>query len=281
MKTRQVVRLILSVCVLLPLATHGAYFSQVMSHNPLLYYRLGESSGPTATDSSVNAYHGTYFGTNEFAQTGALLLDSNTAVRFRGDQGPARVDSPVTTFNPTAPWTITLWIKPENVGESKGIVSQKDGTGTGRSLIYQSYDGSGSYFASFLGGSEWGWGGGYISAFGTYLHLALVYNGSGGLQWYTNGLPAASHSGISAEAANGAFVIASFKDNSGPLRGTLDEVAIFQTALSSGQILDLYNSFDDPPIVPEPSTVFLLVVGGTLLWQRRRLLGRDESVAGG
>lgn len=172
-----------------------------------------------------------------------------------------------------------MWIKPEVVGESKGIVSQKDGSGTGRSLIMQSYDGMGSYFASFLGGTESGWGGGYITAFGTYLHLALVYNGSGGLQWYTNGLPAASYSGISAEAANGAFVIASFKDNTGPLRGTLDEVAIFQTALSSAQILDLYNSFDDPLPVPEPSTVLLLLAGAALVWQRCRLLSRNEPLA--
>jgi hypothetical protein len=257
----------------------SAYSSAVLADNPIVYYRLGEASGATATDSSVNANHGTYNttaslpnGQIDYSQTGALApIDTDTAVRFRGDTGTSFVDTPV-TINPTAAWTVEFWIKPEAVGESKGIVSQNNGTGTGRSLVYQDYDGSGSYFASNLGGTgPYGWGGGYITAFGTYLHLALVYNGAGGLQWYTNGVAAASHSGISAEAANGTLVIASFKDPSaqaglGFLRGTLDEVAIYTAALTSTDISEHYSA----AFVPEPSAALLLGSSGLLLIRRRR-----------
>ncbi len=285
MNYQQFVRLFLTLTLLAPLAVHASYFSEVIADNPTVYYRLGESSGPTASDSSGNANHGTYDstasvpnGTFNFSQTGALTMDPDTAVRFRGDIGTSFVDTPV-VIDPTAAWTIEFWIKPEVIGESKGIVSQNNGTGTGRALVQQAFDGSGSYFSSFIGGTEYGWGGGYISAFGTYLHLALVYNGSGGLQFYTNGVAALSHAGVTPEAANGTLVIASYKNPSGAagsgfLRGTLDEVAIYETALSGADILAHYIAFDDALAVPEPSTLFLLVTGGALVWRQRRKLLR-------
>jgi hypothetical protein len=253
------------------------YSSAVLADSPIVYYRLGEASGATATDSSGNANHGTYNttasvpnGQIDYSQTGALApIDTDTAVRFRGDIGTSFVDTPV-TINPTAAWTIEFWIKPEAVGESKGIVSQNNGTGTGRSLVYQAYDGSGSYFSSLLGGTDTGWGGGYISSFGTYMHLALVHNGSGGLQWYTNGVPANSGS-VTPEAANGTLVVASVKNPSGQaglqfLRGTLDEVAIYTAALTSTDISEHYSA----TFVPEPSAALLLGLSGLLLIRRRR-----------
>jgi hypothetical protein len=273
-----IIRLVVTLILLAPLAARADYVSEVLADNPTAYYRLGESSGTTAADSSGNANHGTYDTTTalpngliEFGQTGALPFDPDTAVRFRGDLGTSFVDTPV-VINPTAPWTIELWIKPENVGESKGIVSQNDGTGTGRALIYQSFDGSGSYFSSRFGGSDIGWGGGYITAFDTYLHLALVHDGSGGLQWYTNGIAAATGL-VTPEAANGTLVIASIKNpagqaGSGFLRGTLDEVAIYESALSAA---DIYRHF---VAIPEPSAISLVLVAlsgaAVVLRQRSR-----------
>lgn len=59
MNSRKFGRMLLAVAMLTPLVARASYFSQVMSHSPLLYYRLGEASGPTAYDSSGNGYHGT------------------------------------------------------------------------------------------------------------------------------------------------------------------------------------------------------------------------------
>ena len=62
-----------------------SYPSVVATDSPLVYYRLDESQGPTATDSSGNANNGTYSSSGvTYQQAGALVNDSDTAVSLSG-----------------------------------------------------------------------------------------------------------------------------------------------------------------------------------------------------
>ncbi|MCJ7692985.1 MAG: hypothetical protein MUO22_06170, partial [Sedimentisphaerales bacterium] len=61
----------------------AAYVDVVDALNPLGYWRLGESSGTTATD-RAGSYNGTYSGGVTLGTTGALSGDSDTAASFDG-----------------------------------------------------------------------------------------------------------------------------------------------------------------------------------------------------
>jgi len=65
------------------------YSDVVLAKGPVGYWRLGEASGPTATDASGNGYDGMYYGTPTFGQLGAILDDPDMAI---GCNGPASMD---------------------------------------------------------------------------------------------------------------------------------------------------------------------------------------------
>jgi hypothetical protein len=61
-------------------AALGHYPVEVLSDDPLIYWRLGESSGTTAADDSGNSRDGTYVNTPTLGVAGALAGDADTAV---------------------------------------------------------------------------------------------------------------------------------------------------------------------------------------------------------
>src|SRR5262245_25721454 len=60
------------------------YAKHVLSLNPVGYWRLGESKGPTAFDSSRHKHNGVYHGKLAFHQLGALKNDPDRAIGLRG-----------------------------------------------------------------------------------------------------------------------------------------------------------------------------------------------------
>ena len=65
----------------------SSYSANVLSDNPIGYYRLDESGGPSAFDSSLGGNTGTYSGTVVYGPPGALTPDSDPAVQFDGTTG--------------------------------------------------------------------------------------------------------------------------------------------------------------------------------------------------
>ena len=60
------------------------YDERVEIDDPIAYWRLGEVSGPTAFDETLNIIHGTYLGTPTLASTGLITDPVDTAVTFNG-----------------------------------------------------------------------------------------------------------------------------------------------------------------------------------------------------
>jgi hypothetical protein len=58
-----------------------SYAGRVLLDDPVGYWRLGESAGTSAADSSGNGFTGTYIGVYTLAQAGALV-DTDTSVSF-------------------------------------------------------------------------------------------------------------------------------------------------------------------------------------------------------
>lgn len=90
------------------------YAAEVMADSPLAYWRLGDPSGTTMTDSSGNSRHGTYIGSPTMQVAGALNSDPDTCVTFDGsnDRGNVTYGS---WMNPTT-LTLEAWIKTSATG---------------------------------------------------------------------------------------------------------------------------------------------------------------------
>src|SRR5262249_53557695 len=102
--------------------------SAILADGPLGYWRLDETSGTTAFDSSPNGYNGTFFGNVTLGVAGALLPDDHdSAARFGG--GGAQADVPFhPEFNLPNGFTIEAWAKPEATSGFHLIASYTTGS---------------------------------------------------------------------------------------------------------------------------------------------------------
>lgn len=76
------------------------YASTVLADSPTGYWKLAESSGTSAADSSGNGYHGVYVGTLTLGSS--VLADSDTSVDFPGTETGGYVQLPDAFPNPTS-----------------------------------------------------------------------------------------------------------------------------------------------------------------------------------
>jgi len=95
------------------------YAAEVLADLPLAYWRFGETAGPTAVDSSGNGNDGTYIGGVALAEPGVLAGD--TAARFDGGDDEMTAGE-IFDFAATAPFTVELWIRPDDIGSIGGVV---------------------------------------------------------------------------------------------------------------------------------------------------------------
>jgi hypothetical protein len=91
-----------------------AYRDLVLSRNPVAYWRLGESAGPTAVDETGQGHNGKYLGNPTFGQPGAIQGDPNTAVQFHGADWVEICDS-IDFSQPTSQvgLTVEAWMRPD------------------------------------------------------------------------------------------------------------------------------------------------------------------------
>lgn len=73
------------------------YSAEVLADSPLIYWRLGETVGTTAADTSGNGHTGTFVNAPSLGVTGLLVGDANKAAGFTsaGDSGVNGADTPV------------------------------------------------------------------------------------------------------------------------------------------------------------------------------------------
>jgi hypothetical protein len=227
------------------------YFSctqAVAAATPYLYYRVSDTAGPTATDSSGNALAGTYQGSGTtFRVPGACPRDNDPGITLNGTSG--YISTPSSVTNPST-FTLETWFKTttNNGGDLISFGSSQTGTSSSVDrLVVLSNNGMLTYFVN----------GSSVSS-GTGLndgkwHLMDAVLAGPGMQLYVDGLSVATKNGASAASMTGYWRIG-FDDvitalagqgngkipNSNYFSGSLDEVAIYNSALTSTQIADHY-----------------------------------------
>ncbi len=222
------------------------YASTIQGTSGLVsYWRLDESSGTTATD-STGAASGTYAGGFSLGQPGAIARDSNTAVSFDGSSG--QMSAPANAGG--AQGTIEFWGYASDLGSRNGVVYTADngqttyshqiGVRSDGSVRLYLWDGSRrtvTSAAGLVGANQWH-------------HYALTWVDSDSAILYVDGVnrgsvPIGSSWKRGSKLIFGAAAGAP-SELTNPWQGRIDEPATYNTALSAATVQQHYTAGHGP-----------------------------------
>lgn len=214
------------------------YFTTAMDDAPTVYYRLGESSGTNATDSSGNGNTGTYAASGvTYSVSGAIKADTNTAVTFNGSSGKCTTPSGV---NPST-FSLECWVKIASNPSSGASVfaNWTGGTTHGMGLgmntsgqvqfgVYNTSGTIADIFSSALSTGVWH-------------HVVGTYASGGTLTLYIDGSSVGTNTQAAPSTATIAYQIGSSGFNDF-FPGSVDEACIYSAVLSSTRVSAHYNA---------------------------------------
>jgi hypothetical protein len=223
-----------------------SYSSEVLADSPLAYYRLGEASGTTMTDSSGNGRDGTYPDAPTLGVSGLLTGDADTAANFNGTSDYGNIADAawleVTTI------TVEAWIKPDQVSALVDVVSHDGGNETnGRMWILRTTTGGKAEFVVWTAADQSSARvitGTTTLVVGSTYHLAGTYDGTTA-RLYVNGAQESSLavSGVLRVDSSRATKVGRNESNADRFfDGVIDELAFYSGALSSTRIADHYTA---------------------------------------
>lgn len=217
------------------------YRSAVLADNPLFYYRLGESSGTTAYDEVAASSNGTYFNTPTLAQAGNISGDTDTSVLFEQANNEYAETLTLSSETSLLPCTIECFIKLSGASDTyAGIVFYRNVNANASGLnIKESTLGKLGYH---WGDLHWGYSGGPTLSDNTWYYVALVVESTKATFYVieedgtlTTAVNNVSHSAL--DCSGDGWQIASDPYGSRYFQGYLDEVAIYDQALSQSTLV--------------------------------------------
>lgn len=235
------------------------YSADVLALSPLAYWRLGDASGTTLTDSSGSGRNGTYIGSPTLGAAGLLTGDADTAVNCDGTNDGATVTDAAWMDTGTT-YTAIIWAKFDTVAAgTQSIFTRKGGSSSNRSWeIYRS--GATVVF------NTWNTSSGSANPDPATVAADTVY------------MIVGVRDGFSCKLYMNGTLFDEFVDAADPrtavatdmtiawdqwtgaqfLDGTVDEAAFFTAALTATQIADLYTSGSssvvDATVLPPAAT---------------------------
>ena len=228
----------------------SGYFDLVMSHSPLGYWRLGETSGTTAADSSGNGRNGTYTGTYTLNRPSLIPSDTSNGALGCG-LSTGYVNVPAGAAIPMSGKTLVFAIKMTSlatfsylghvgnyqVAEARGVAPFINTDGT---IALEFFDGNFRYI-NFPG---------FVASLNTAYRIAIRFNSNQSATLFVNGalistqtttynLDVGPGTQVRIGAANN---IANPSPSQGVLKGDIDEFAIIPSLLSDAQIAALESA---------------------------------------
>lgn len=220
-----------------------SYASEVLSDSPVIFWQLDETSGTTAADDSGNGYDGTYVDSPTLDVTG--LISAGTAVTFDGSSQLVYYDSPISAMFGSG-LTVEAWIETTTLSSDAYIVGAADPLASHNWFVMRLVSGK---VACYINTSGWTYTGSIAVNDGNAHHLAFTTDGSD-LHLYIDGAEDGTgtasgavptyQSGISGIALACRAIAHAFYSSG--FSGTIDEVAIYKTALSSTRIAAHYTA---------------------------------------
>ncbi len=224
------------------------YDAVVSQLNPLAYYRLDETSGVVAAD-HTGQRPATYAGNFQLGQAGALHRDPDRAARFNGSDTYLDLNAPH-LLNGAAACSFLFWMRydPSSITRDGGLLSKGSAwqcwvdqhgflSGRQRTLTVGIPSNRPGIANARVEGSD------DLVRPGIWDFFAITFTGSDAIRIYRNGQldrqgPVAfpTLAPINADPWVGRVA-----GSIGHVDATLDEIAIFDHALSPPQLLELYD----------------------------------------
>ncbi|MGW6175025.1 PKD domain-containing protein [Arthrobacter sp. NPDC055138] len=219
-----------------PVPTDG-YGAAVFRDDPALYWRLEDAGGPTAADTSLSANAANVLGGVTAGVPGAMTGPGGKAFTFDGSSGMAAASNSVS--NPRV-YSTEAWFKTSTVSGGKII-----GFGNSNSGLSNSYDRH--VYMRNDGKLTFGTYTGVINTTTTELpyndnkwHHVVATQSEAGMKLYVDGMLAGTHPQTAAEPYSGYWRIGGDRvwdgASSGYFAGTIDEAAVYTTALTLEQV---------------------------------------------
>jgi hypothetical protein len=211
------------------------YSDVVLGDTPAGYWRFGETTGPTALDSSGNGNNGTYLGLPQLQVPGALAGDLNKAVRMDGINDTVRVPD-TNTLDVGNTFTAEGWIKRTATTKVHELMNKSFqlsvmGAANGNQVFLRKPNVS--TIARTTGGI----------GTGAYHHIAVTKNGSGtgSVKFYIDGALAPSVAVSLAQVIVDNNTLLTF-GAAGSTSADYDEFALYDSVLSAAQIQAHYDA---------------------------------------
>lgn len=219
-----------------------SYSSTILATSGLVaYWRLGESSGTNAADSQ-GTYPGTYSGSPTLGATGLIFGDANTSVFFDGvnDQIVIPANAALApNLGAGGAITVECWVKMPAVPVGAWqIISKQDDISGFEWFLSIGFPSAGvvQWCACNQGGSAIA---SHTVTLGDTHHIVGVYSVASGRisQVYVDGVPGIAGTGTGNTVASGSAVgIANYDGGTDFTSATIDEVALYNVALSAATI---------------------------------------------
>lgn len=231
----------------------SAYSLEVMADAPVAYWRLGESSGLVATDSSGNGQDGTYNATGVTYSVEGALEDGTTGVTL---DGATWVDIPAGVMNlatSTSPKTLEVWFK--TTATTAALIGCRNAAGTPVFDLGVGHNGAtgdpGKLTALIRSDGNTLLNMGFSTALandGGWHHAVLTYGVDRNVRLYLDGVvvrgPFSSGAGTGYTFEDGWTRIGDERQNGTitNLLGSVDEVAVYGSELSDTRVLAHYQA---------------------------------------
>lgn len=247
------------------------YSGQVLASAPIGYWRLGETSGSVAND-FIAGNNGAYFNAT-LNQTGYSLTDANKAVAVSGvNSYVGNISGTAINFTGQTNFTLEVWVKgsPGQNNEATLIAKGIGNNGITRTEQF-SLDVAGGFYRFFTAGDGTIYAAeASVGPNGAWQHIVAVYDDlnllGGGQKSYLyvngelKGTGSTRPSGLNTTTSPVSFGSKrlGFSPNyDGTFNGTIDEVAIYATALDASTVqahyLATYGANTPPFITVQPS----------------------------
>jgi PKD repeat protein len=245
----------------LPTAPADAYGAAIFASDPLLYYRLGESSGTVAADSGAQENPGTYAGTVTLGTPGAVKGTSDTAATFAGGS----VASNAAFSNPTT-YSTAIWFKTttNRGGKLTGFGNAQSGLSSNYdrhvymqdngTLVFGTYTGQLNTITTPMAYNDNNW------------HMVVATQSSAGMMLYVDGVLTGTNPQTSAQNYTGYWRAGgdtTWGSTDAYFAGSLDEFAVYQTALSASTVAQQFALGAPAPANLLPTAAFTTAITGS------------------
>ena len=209
---------------------------------------------------------------NDLSVGGSDPVITTTAAEWKHGGGAADFDNNdwltlATTLNFTAsdPWSVSFWGKRHasaaaadgmvigEIGNNQSFIWTPDNPNVARGLRFRNVSGANADYTGFPDDHA-------------YHHWVVVADGSGNIEVYRDNISLGSQTPTGGTAFNASGVGHAYGGTAQVYYGQLDELYVFDEAISSDVVASLYGANQ----VPEPSTLLLAAVALSITAMSRR-----------